>query len=228
MLLRFYRSCSLCLLFIGILLGTTSVIGSPITDISHLERRMITYDVRIGHYRTPKAPGKKVRGWVRKSESNEEDIKCICVGTQNANCYGLLKDFNVLHVTHLKMRDSRSSKSRSSTSRSSKSQSSMSQSSTSQSSTPKQHMPDASYFIVEKDISVNWDALENWTHQEFTGTVWDFLENIVDVNQAIEDKLGFAFPVDNQDSFIDLIKAYLKLEGIIDNKVREIDGNAST
>ncbi|KAJ3909711.1 hypothetical protein F5879DRAFT_14017 [Lentinula edodes] len=200
MLLRLFssfpnRSCSLCLLFIGILLGTTSVIGSPIAGVSHLERRMIPFQVRTGYYRISKANGNEARGWVRDHRLG--DIQCICVGIENANCFGLIKEgrADVLHVTHLKMRKS-------------------------QSSAPNQQQPDAVYFTVEKDFSVNWNALGNWKREGFNGTVWDFLQNIANVNDAIKEKWGYTLLVYDQDSFIEFIKAYLKMEGIIQYIVR--------
>ncbi|KAJ3914060.1 hypothetical protein F5877DRAFT_71013 [Lentinula edodes] len=52
----------------------------------------------------------------------------------------------------------------------------------SQSSAPNQQQPDAVYFTVEKDFSVNWNALGNWKREGFNGTVWDFLQNIANVS----------------------------------------------
>ncbi|KAF8823719.1 hypothetical protein HHX47_DHR9000525 [Lentinula edodes] len=140
----------------------------PIAGVSHLERRMDPYQVRIGYYRLSRAHGNEVRGWVR--DARVGDIKCICVGIENANCFGLIKEgraLDVLHVTHLKMRKSRSS-------------------------SHNQQQPDAGYFNVEKDFKVNWNALENWKREGFTGTVWDFLQNIANVIEAIKEN-GFIY-----------------------------------
>ncbi|KAJ3858961.1 hypothetical protein EV359DRAFT_68572 [Lentinula novae-zelandiae] len=184
------QSCSLCLLFIGILLSTTSVIGSPITDISRLERRgrTVACDVRIGYYRTSKADDPVSMGWVQKSQKKEQDIKCICFGIENANCFGLLtwpdKTKQVLHVTALKMRPAR------------------------------QSMPDAFYFVAQKQLSFRRSVLAEWKLQGYA-TVWDLLNDI----PKVQEQMGASsFLVDDQESYIELIKKYLIMVGIIVEK----------
>ncbi|KAJ3863342.1 hypothetical protein EV359DRAFT_64889 [Lentinula novae-zelandiae] len=186
------RSCSL-LLFIGILLGNTSVIGSPIAGTSHLERRMNTYDVRIGSYRITNAHNPKTKGWVRlKSQHEEDDVQCICFGSENANCFGLLleqRTMQVLHITALAVQKS-------------------------QSSISDQEQPDPKFFLPQKKLSVKWDVLGKWKHEKFA-TVWDILKDIL----QLQKEMGNAsFPVDDQESYIKLIKAYLIMEGIIVEK----------
>ncbi|KAJ3902561.1 hypothetical protein F5879DRAFT_222807 [Lentinula edodes] len=181
------QSCSLCLLFIGILLSTTSVIGSPITGISHLERRGRTapLDVRIGYYRTSKADDRVSMGWVQKSQKKDQDIKCICFGIENANCFGLLtwpdKSKQVLHVTDLKMRPARPS------------------------------MPDGFYFVAQKQLSFRRSVLAKWNLQGYA-TVWDLLQDI----NKVQDEMGTPdSQVDSQESYIELVKSYLIKVGII-------------
>ncbi|KAJ4469750.1 hypothetical protein C8J55DRAFT_193452 [Lentinula edodes] len=174
------RSCSLCLLFIGILLSTTSVIG-----------RRIANDVRTGYYRESRANDPLTKGWLRKVQIRDQDIKCICFGIENANCFGLrlraendITSMRVLHVTGLKMRPSRPSR------------------------------PDSLYFAAEKTLSLNWSALRKWELDGFT-TVWDLLQDI----SKVQNEMGNPdFQVNSQESYIRLIKSYLIKVGIIVEK----------
>ncbi|KAJ4469754.1 hypothetical protein C8J55DRAFT_193568 [Lentinula edodes] len=190
MLLRFYRSCSLCLLFIGILLGTTSVTGSPIAGISPLERcrGRPTAQVRIGYYRTSKAEDPKTMGWVQHHKKNEEDIECICFGIENANCFGLQigpnNTMQALHVTTLKMHPSR------------------------------QSSPDTLYFLAQNHLSLKQSVLAKWKLQGYT-TVWDLLNDIPEVQEQIWASTLLNIPVHDQESYIELIKEYLIMVGII-------------
>ncbi|KAJ3884408.1 hypothetical protein GG344DRAFT_84070 [Lentinula edodes] len=190
MLLRFYRSCSLCLLFIGILLGTTSVTGSPVAGISHLERRGRTAaQVRIGYYRTSKAHDPKSMGWVQHHKKNKEDIECICFGIENANCFGLqiwpeTDTMQALHVTALKMQSSR------------------------------QSSPDPLYFLAQNHLSLKQSVLAEWKLKGYA-TVWDLLNDIPEVQKQIWASSSLVYTVHDQESYIELIKEYLITVGII-------------
>ncbi|KAH7867891.1 uncharacterized protein C8R40DRAFT_1137001 [Lentinula edodes] len=174
------QSCSLCLLFIGILLSTTSVIG-----------RRIANDVRTGYYRESRANDPLTSGWLRKVQIRDQDIKCICFGIENANCFGLrpraendITSMRVLHVTDLKMRPSRPSR------------------------------PDSIYFTAEKTLSLNWSVLRKWKLEGYA-TVWDLLQ---DINKVQEEMRTPDFQVDSQESYIELVKSYLIKVGIIVEK----------
>ncbi|KAJ3809680.1 hypothetical protein EV368DRAFT_65569 [Lentinula lateritia] len=185
------QSCSLCLLFIGILFSTTPVIGSPITGISHLERRgRQTAQVRIGYYRISNADDPMTMGWVQHRTKKEQDIKCICFEIENANCFGLQispehDTMQVLHVTALKMRPLKP-----------------------------QSRPDTVYFVAQEKLSLNRSVLAEWKLEGYA-TVWDLLNDIL----KVQNQMGVSsFPVHDQESYIELIKKYLIMVGIIVEK----------
>ncbi|KAJ3914063.1 hypothetical protein F5877DRAFT_83160 [Lentinula edodes] len=78
----------------------------------------------------------------------------------------------------------------------------------------RESLPDRNYFKTQKDLTVNWENLEQWHHDKFA-TLWDFLKNISETQNAIKEKTGTDIEVYNDDTYIHLIISYLIMENIV-------------
>ncbi|GAW02525.1 hypothetical protein LENED_004187 [Lentinula edodes] len=78
----------------------------------------------------------------------------------------------------------------------------------------RESLPDRNYFKTQKDLTVNWENLEQWHHDRFA-TLWDFLKNISETQNAIKEKTGTDIEVYYDDTYIHLIISYLIMENIV-------------
>ncbi|KAJ4466619.1 hypothetical protein C8J55DRAFT_237762 [Lentinula edodes] len=82
----------------------------------------------------------------------------------------------------------------------------------------RESLPDRNYFKTQKDLTVNWENLEQWHHDKFA-TLWDFLQSITETQKAIKEKTGMDIEVYDDDTYIHLIISYLIMENIIIDQI---------
>ncbi|KAJ3925314.1 MAG: hypothetical protein NXY57DRAFT_89360 [Lentinula lateritia] len=178
----------LCLLLVAVLLDASLVTGSPMSGVARHERRMEAYEIRTGFYNKPNGIVNEVAGW-KTRRSTERGVKFLCIAE---NCLGCQADKTVLHVTKLKMRNSRSSATQS----------------------EQTQIPDSRYYKAQKLVRLNRQVLNEWHHDEFA-TLWDFLQNIPAVQQEIRGKNNAGeVEVEDDESYINLITSYLIMEKV--------------
>lgn len=128
-------------------------------------------------------------GWVQYRKKKEQDIKCICFEIEDANCFGL--QIWPEHDT-MQVLHVTALKMR----------------------PLQQSSPDTVYFVAQEKISLKWSVLAEWKLEGYA-TVWDLLNDILEVQKQMGDS---SFLVDDQESYIELIKNYLIMVGIIVEK----------